>query len=136
MPVLWSYIVSANYTPPFVRSAPTTMDELWPYVIVALVVSLVPVLVAFARGAQHKGPIAVISLLLGWTVVGWLAAFIWACVSPNKFGKIRVRTPRGVVSMSVEKKCPECAEMVRREARSCKHCGYIFVVVKTRMSRR
>jgi hypothetical protein len=34
-------------------------------------------------GKKNAGGIFVVNLLLGWSLVGWLAAFIWACVSPK-----------------------------------------------------
>jgi Superinfection immunity protein len=44
-----------------------------------------PALVADLRGAKHVDAIAAINLFLGWTLVGWLAALVWALVEaqPN-----------------------------------------------------
>lgn len=39
---------------------------------------LAPLWVALARGHPDSAVIAAVSLLLGWTVVGWLAAMVWA----------------------------------------------------------
>ena len=35
------------------------------------------------RNKQNSGGIFVVNLLLGWTLIGWLVAFIWAFVSPK-----------------------------------------------------
>lgn len=38
-----------------------------------------PTLVAALRGKIGSGGVFFVNLLLGWTVVGWFVAFIWAC---------------------------------------------------------
>ena len=43
-----------------------------------LVLYLAPLLVAVARDHPRVGAIAGINLALGWTVVGWIAALLWA----------------------------------------------------------
>jgi hypothetical protein len=35
-----------------------------------------------AMGKKNAGGIFAVNFLLGWSLIGWLAAFIWACVSP------------------------------------------------------
>jgi hypothetical protein len=53
-------------------------------VVLAIVVSfftfgyLVPWSIAYARRHDKQVPIFLINLLLGWTLIGWLAALIWA----------------------------------------------------------
>jgi hypothetical protein len=37
-----------------------------------------PSLVAFARGHQSWLEIVTCNLLLGWTLLGWIAAFVWS----------------------------------------------------------
>lgn len=40
-----------------------------------------PTFCAFYRNAQGKGAIAFLNFALGWTAIGWIAAFIWANVA-------------------------------------------------------
>jgi Superinfection immunity protein len=39
-----------------------------------------------ARGCRHKHTLAifVLNLLLGWTLLGWILAFIWSCVGERR----------------------------------------------------
>jgi len=45
-----------------------------------LFVYLIPTMMAFARGRKQAAAIAAVNVLLGWTVLGWIAAFVWALV--------------------------------------------------------
>lgn len=46
----------------------------------ALLLYLLPTLIAAARNCRHADAIFALNLLLGWTVIGWLAMFTWALV--------------------------------------------------------
>ena len=46
---------------------------------------LLPVIVAGNRHHPQTGPIAVVNVLLGWTLLGWVVALAWA-VSQVKGG--------------------------------------------------
>lgn len=39
-----------------------------------------PSIVAFYRAKPSRFGIAFLNLIAGWTMIGWIAAFIWACV--------------------------------------------------------
>ena len=39
-----------------------------------------PMVIASARRTGHKGMIFFINAVFGWTVLGWIAALIWAVV--------------------------------------------------------
>jgi heme/copper-type cytochrome/quinol oxidase subunit 2 len=61
----------------------------WPYSLLLLLVGLafymLPTFIAAARGKAHgTGGVVVVNLLLGWTVAGWVVAFIWACSGGTK----------------------------------------------------
>ena len=53
-------------------------------VIIAIVLGcyFIPTIVAFGRKHPQRGPILALNFLLGWSVIGWIAAFIWSLVSP------------------------------------------------------
>lgn len=38
----------------------------------------IPWVVAIVRSHPRRGAIALLTLLLGWTVIGWIIALIWA----------------------------------------------------------
>jgi T4 superinfection immunity protein len=45
---------------------------------ILLAVCFAPTLIAATRHHRQVGPIAVINVLLGWTLVGWVVAFVMA----------------------------------------------------------
>ena len=47
-------------------------------IILGLTAYFLPWIIARGRGASNAGYIALLNLLLGWTVLGWIATFIWA----------------------------------------------------------
>lgn len=46
--------------------------------VVGIVLYVVPGLIALGRGHHQRFAILALNLLLGWTFVGWVAAFVWA----------------------------------------------------------
>lgn len=61
------------------------MDAIQVAILVAiglsmLAVYLAPTLVASMLKRKNLPAIAAVNLLLGWTLIGWVGAFVWACV--------------------------------------------------------
>ncbi|MDH0045561.1 MULTISPECIES: superinfection immunity protein [Pseudomonas] len=49
-----------------------------PMFIGMVVLYFLPFIISVARGHHNKVPIFFVILLLGWTGIGWIAAFIWS----------------------------------------------------------
>lgn len=49
---------------------------------VCLIVYFMPAIIA--HGKRNAGAIFALNLLLGWTVIGWIAALIWALCAEKK----------------------------------------------------
>jgi hypothetical protein len=63
-------------------------------VIKALLITVaygLPALVAVYRRHRRAEAIAMLNLFLGWTVVGWLAALVWAFRSRSRRSSYRYR---------------------------------------------
>lgn len=50
-----------------------------------------PFLISIPRNHHNKSAIFVLNLLLGWTVLGWIAALVWALTKPAPPQVIYVR---------------------------------------------
>jgi hypothetical protein len=48
------------------------------WIIIMMLLYLLPSLIAGARHHKNGAPIFALNLFMGWTVIGWAAAFIWA----------------------------------------------------------
>jgi hypothetical protein len=46
--------------------------------LVALCSYLLPTIVAATSSKRNTGAIFALNLLLGWTLIGWVAALVWA----------------------------------------------------------
>jgi len=77
--------------------------EIFAVILVGAAVYLIPSIVA--RHKPHSRGVLLLNLFLGWTVVGWFAALIWA-----------------YAGASVRARCPECRERVDPAANVCPHC--------------
>lgn len=53
---------------------------MFPVWLLGLALYLLPTIIAAARGKKKIVGIILLNVLLGWTLVGWVAALIWACV--------------------------------------------------------
>lgn len=51
--------------------------------IVAVAIYALPALLAWSMGSPQRIAITLVDLLLGWTIIGWIAALIWAVMSEN-----------------------------------------------------
>lgn len=43
---------------------------------------LLPLIIATSRQHHNAVPISFLNIFLGWTVLGWIIAFLWAATSP------------------------------------------------------
>ena len=43
-----------------------------------------PTIIALVRDTRGAGGVALVNFFLGWTVIGWFAAFIWSCTGKTR----------------------------------------------------
>lgn len=46
-----------------------------------LAIWLIPAFIAYYREHHNKGAILLVTLLLGWTGIGWIAALVWSATA-------------------------------------------------------
>jgi hypothetical protein len=56
------------------------MDGLF-ILLVLLVLYFLPTMIASGRKHHNSGAIFALNLFLGWTLLGWVAAFVWGLTS-------------------------------------------------------
>ena len=89
--------------------------------IIAILIGLIPALIAYKKGYPRKNEGYNFFL---WWIFGasfFIIALPWAILLKPKEGEPETR--RVTEGM---KKCPECAELVKKDARICRFCGYEF----------
>jgi hypothetical protein len=48
------------------------------FTIIVLGVYFLPTIIAAVKKKKNSGAIAALNLLLGWTLIGWVVAFVWS----------------------------------------------------------
>ena len=97
-----------------------------------------PTIFAVASKKKNASAIFFTNLLLGWTVIGWIIALIWANMheepageqpSPSNYAIDASKFKRPEIPTRLESKrtdyiCPNCNfELVERGDGYCRHCG-------------
>lgn len=52
--------------------------------IYSVLLYFLPVITAQRRHHREVAPIAIVNLVFGWTIIGWVIALIWSCTSNVK----------------------------------------------------
>ncbi|MDQ3623400.1 MAG: superinfection immunity protein [Verrucomicrobiota bacterium] len=73
------------------------------------IIYMIPTSIAAQPKIANGGGVLFVNLIFGWTVIGWLAAFIWACVDKPRAEREEAR-------------CRFCAESIKPAAKVCRHC--------------
>ena len=63
------------------------MDEILGLFIlgaIALTLYFVPSMVAMARKTKRMGGIIIVNIFLGWSLLGWVGALVWAVIDDKK----------------------------------------------------
>lgn len=70
-----------------------------------LTLYLIPSIVADARNSQDAQAITLFNVLLGWTVIGWVAAFMWARrpAAEKHLTRLVKRTQRAAARVTIAK---------------------------------
>ncbi|HEU0196749.1 MAG TPA: superinfection immunity protein [Nevskiaceae bacterium] len=94
-----------------------------------LLVYCFPLLLALNRKHPHGAWIAVFDLFLGWTLIGWLGALLWAYRGSGSGPKRNLDRLHGAdtatqVSVSPQRRlCPYCGQELSQAASVCDSCG-------------
>jgi hypothetical protein len=48
-------------------------------ILAAILLYFLPTFISCNRGHHQTGPIVILNLFLGWTLVGWVIALAWSC---------------------------------------------------------
>lgn len=57
--------------------------------LISFLAYLLPGIVAYVRGHRNRLAIAVLNILFGWSLVGWLICMIWACTGRKRHSDCR-----------------------------------------------
>ena len=49
--------------------------------LLIVLIYMLPSLIAYSREHPRRQDIAVLNILLGWTLIGWIAVFLWASLA-------------------------------------------------------
>ncbi len=70
----------------------------------AMVLYLAPAIIADARGRQDAFAVTMVNVLLGWTIVGWFAAYVWARhpISERRLSHVAKNTQRAIARVTID----------------------------------
>lgn len=52
--------------------------------LIVLALYLLPMVIATHRDHHQKSAITALNVLLGWSVIGWIAAFVWSLTAVHR----------------------------------------------------
>jgi hypothetical protein len=83
------------------------------FLIFCVVLYFLPSIIGHDK--QSFAGIFILNLLLGWTVVGWICALVWACTAEARSPILAVAGPG--------RYCCRCGAMSAQVAHFCWSCG-------------
>lgn len=97
------------------------------FFIFAPLLYVLPSIEAKVKGHSKFNQILAVNILLGWSFIGWVVAYVWALGGNEKSSNVVGLVDEDLnVDTRKVKQCPYCAEDVLVAAIKCKHCGSVL----------
>ena len=93
----------------------------FPFLLVSLGMYFLPAIIAMVRKKTNLPAILLVNLLLGWSVIGWIVALVWA-VSTERVDQVS-SAPTVSMSQPARRFCSRCGAPDRMGSQFCAHCG-------------
>ena len=87
--------------------------------VLLLAVYFLPTMIGFRK--RNAGAIFALNLLLGWTLIGWIAALVWALTVEDAPNTLLVQQPTAQAAPIWT--CPTCHAALDRNDAFCRGCG-------------
>lgn len=107
-------------------------DSWVPIAIIGVAAYFAPAIVAQVREHRSSLAIGALNLLLGWTLLGWVAALVWALTDPGPRAAV-IEDPEMIVITGAKPApspidptwtgtCGACRSRIHPQAKVCPHC--------------
>jgi hypothetical protein len=73
------------------------------------------------RHKRNAGAIFALNLLLGWTLVGWVVAMVWAVTKESPPAQVIVNQPQLPAIL-----CSSCGKYSQAGSKFCANCGIVL----------
>ena len=93
-------------------ASPSFLQENRLAIAVLIFVYILPSWIAWSRKHGSKGSIIAVNILLGWTGIGWLVAFIWSLGSTGKAIVVVNPSPIAATSQNASTTIPVASKTV------------------------
>jgi len=92
------------------------------FLIFVAAVYFLPWIIAYYRRHSNLLALFLLNLFLGWTILGWIAALVWAAM---KVPKLELGVPlTNLPTQEAERMpCPSCGESISVAAKKCRFCS-------------
>ena len=86
-------------------------------ILLGAFVYFLPTIVASNRKHRQATAIGALNLLLGWTILGWVVALVWALMSQES------ANAASAAGSGQQRACPACGLVASTTAQFCAGCG-------------
>ncbi len=96
----------------------------FPFVLISFCAYFLPTIVAIMRQKTNLVGILLVNFLLGWSVIGWIVALVWA-VSTERVDQTSTAQPIPIPQPD-RRFCSSCGSEGPMGSRFCARCGQAF----------
>lgn len=92
------------------------------FLLIAALLYFLPSIIG--HGKRNFGAIFLVNFFLGWTIVGWIVALVWACAAGYRQPVFAFAGPAPIPSAGGSRFCSHCGARALSAAHFCWSCGH------------